>query len=265
MNQDAIFHGIDYFVDNDPSLIGTTYLGKPIYAPDVLLSEDKNNLLILIGSVVYYTELRFQLEDMGFEKDKHFVWGISFPGDDKCPRLLRYNEFSSDNKNKINMFSETTTAKLKIIARLIDFSKYKTIVDLGAGPELLSAYLPNHCKYVPVDYLQYTDRTVLCDMLRFEFPRIEDDKKSTLFVSSNHIGYASDWRWYVDEIAKRCDCLIFAKQDFASISREYRKTKWNFSNIAFNHEYVMYVLSKGFKMTDALNFRLRTDIYKFER
>ena len=34
MDQDAVYTGIDYFVDNNPQLIGTTYLGKAIYGPE---------------------------------------------------------------------------------------------------------------------------------------------------------------------------------------------------------------------------------------
>lgn len=67
MDQDAVYRGIDYFVDNDPELIGTTYMGKPIYSPDKLLEEDKDNILILIGSIIYHLEIEFQLKDMGFE------------------------------------------------------------------------------------------------------------------------------------------------------------------------------------------------------
>ena len=51
MDQDAVYRGIDYFVDNDPELVGTTYMGKPIYSPDKLLEEDKDKILILIGSI----------------------------------------------------------------------------------------------------------------------------------------------------------------------------------------------------------------------
>lgn len=53
MDQDAVYKGVDYFVENDPDLIGTTYLGKPVYAPEKLLEEDKNEILILIGSIIY--------------------------------------------------------------------------------------------------------------------------------------------------------------------------------------------------------------------
>ena len=88
MDQDAVYRGIDYFVDNDPELVGTTYMGKPIYSPDKLLEEDKDKILILIGSIVYHLEIEFQLKDMGFEEDIHYKWAIGFCGDDKCPRSM---------------------------------------------------------------------------------------------------------------------------------------------------------------------------------
>lgn len=72
MNQDAIYRGIDYFVDNDPNLIGTTYLGKTIHSPEKLLQENKDEIIILIGSIIYHTEIEFQLREMGFENETHF-------------------------------------------------------------------------------------------------------------------------------------------------------------------------------------------------
>ena len=85
MDQDAVYRGIDYIVDNDPDLIGTTYLGKPIYGPAKLLEEDKDNILILIGSIIYHLEIEFQLKDMGFEEDVHYKWAIGFCGDGPVP------------------------------------------------------------------------------------------------------------------------------------------------------------------------------------
>lgn len=77
MNQDAIYRGIDYFVENDENWIGKTYLGKPIYPVNQLL-KDKDNVFILIGSIIYHTEIEFQLNEMGFQKGKDYMWELHF-------------------------------------------------------------------------------------------------------------------------------------------------------------------------------------------
>lgn len=270
MDQDAIFRGIDYFVDNNPDLVGTTYLGKEIKHPAELLHEDKDDILILIGSIVYRTELSFQLRDMGFEENKHFMWAISFCGDEKCPRLWKHIEWSDRAANaaslEVTEKSEEKLLALQLAARMIDFSKIDTLIDLGAANERVKVFLPENIRYIPVDYIRYSDQTILCDLNKYEFPPTEGyDPNTTCIFSMSNIPYCRDWRWYLEMISKSCKFLIFGKQDFARMTREYRKTHWTYYHAAFNHEYILHMLKLGFDLTDAIDFRLRQEIYKFEK
>lgn len=176
MNQDAVYRGIDYFVDNDPELIGTTYLGKPIYSPEKLLEEDRDHILILIGSIIYHTEIEFQLKDMGFQEDIHYKWAIGFCGDETCPRLWKYMEWNDRAKNEINLkdieSGEGPLNRLRTVSRLIDFDKISTVVDICAANGRIKAFLPNDIPYIPIDYIRYSDETVLCDLTKNEFPEI---------------------------------------------------------------------------------------------
>ena len=116
MDQDAVYRGIDYIVDNDPALIGTTYLGKPVYSPEKLLEEDRDNILILIGSIIYHLEIEFQLRDMGFEEDVHYKWGISFCGDEGCPRLWNHVEYNDRKNNAGNLsYLEASDERLEAL------------------------------------------------------------------------------------------------------------------------------------------------------
>jgi len=272
MNHDAIFQGIDYFVDNSPSLIGTTYIGKEIRHPDALLSENKDDILILIGSIVYRTELSFQLRDMGFEEGKHFLWAIDFCGDSKCPRLWKHIEWNDRENNAASLEaaekSEQVLSCLKVVARMIDFDKFDTLIDVGAANERIRPFLPQGIRYIPVDYIRYSDDTVLCDINKDEFPnskKLEYDPQKTCIISIGHIPYCRKWRLYLNDISKNCTCFILGKRDFARINREFRRTHWSYYNTAFNHEYVLYTIKLGFSLTDVVDFRLTNEIYKFEK
>ena len=272
MDHDAVFHGIDFFVDNSPALIGTSYLGKEIRHPDSLLNESKDEVLILIGSIVYRTELAFQLQDMGFEEGKHFVWAIDFCGDEKCPRLWKHTEWNDRVKNadalEASEKSEQVLSKMKVVSRLIDFDKFNTLVDLGAANERIRSFIPQKIRYIPVDYIPYSNDTVLCDLNKYEFPEAENfgyNPGKTCIISISNIPYCRDWHWYLNMIANNCECFIFSKQDFARMNREYRRTHWTYYNAAFNHEYLLYMLKLNFVLTDAVDFRLTSEIYRFER
>lgn len=99
MNQDAIYNGIDYFVEIDENWIGKEYLGKTIYGIEKL-REEKGNIFIFIGSVVYHTELEIILNELGYLEERDYVWALGWPGDEKCAPLWFTNEWR-DTKNFI--------------------------------------------------------------------------------------------------------------------------------------------------------------------
>lgn len=267
MDQDAIFRGIDYFVDNDPDLIGTTYLGKEIKSPDALLKENKEDILILIGSIVYRTELAYQLKDMCFKEDKDFIWAIDFCGDEKCSRLWKHIEWNNKTENAVNLesieFGEYFLSRLKIASKMIDFKQFDTIIDLGAANERVRNFIPNTLHYIPYDYIRYSNETVLCDFNKHELPLKADDPKKTCILSMASIQCCQDWKWFLRNVAENCSCCILGHQDFARTSREYRRTSYTAYNSLFGHDIISYMFKLGFILTDAVDFRLKATIYKF--
>lgn len=271
MDQDAVFRGIDYFVDNDPSLIGTTYLGKPVYSPEKLLEEDKEGLLILIGSIIYHMEIEFQLRDMGFEEDVHYKWAIGFCGDETCPRLWKHTEYKDRTNNAANLnfveVSEEWLEILRMAARVIDAERFDTIVDICAGNGRIRPFLPEHIRYIPMDYIPYSEDTVVCDLMKYEFPDLAATlpPASTCALLIGGINYAPDWRWLLRKIAECCDTFICAHNDFVRINREYRRSRYTSNNAIFNHQIILEMQKLGFKMTEAYDVHLRYVIMRFER
>ena len=269
MDQDAVYRGIDYFVDNDPELIGTTYMGKPIYSPDKLLEEDKDNILILIGSIIYHLEIEFQLKDMGFEEDVHYKWAIGFCGDDRCPRLWKHTEWKDKSKNSSNLLAVETgdyaQNRLQMVARTIDFEKIETVIDICAANGRIKEFLPHHVRYIPVDYIPYSSETVICDLTKNEFPAVYSDPATTCILLVSALPYAPDWRWLLKEISESCDTFICTHSDFVRMNREYRRTQFNNNNAVFNHQIIMKMQKLGFVMVEAYDYHLRTVIMKFEK
>ena len=269
MAQDAVYTGIDYFVDNNPQLIGTTYLGKAIYGPEKLLEEDRENILILIGSIIYHTEIEFQLQDMGFEEDIHYKWAIGFCGDETCPRLWKHTEWKDRQGNAANLqmteSGEYPLERLRITSRLIDFEKTDVIVDFCAANERVRAFLPEDMQYIPVDYIPYSKDTIVCDLHKKEFPTLDIPSERTCALLIASVQYVSDWKWLLQKIAQTCDTFICAHHDFVRINREYRRTQFTNYNAIFNHQIILEMQKLGFVMTAACDSHLKDVIMKFER
>ena len=63
---------IQYFVDNNKTKWGGTLQGIPVLSPECLHEEDKNGVIVIVGSQ-YYSEIVKQLIDMGFKKFINFM------------------------------------------------------------------------------------------------------------------------------------------------------------------------------------------------
>lgn len=269
MDQDAVYRGIDYFVDNDPELIGTTYMGKPIYSPDKLLEEDKDNILILIGSIIFHLEIEFQLKDMGFEEDVHYKWAIGFCGDEKCPRLWRHVEWCDKRTNvqalQTTEREEFPLQRMRLVSHLINFEKTTTIVDICAANERIRTFLPPQICYIPTDYIKYTDATIMFDLTHQDFPKINVLPENTCILLIGGITFAPDWRWLLRKISENCNTFICTHSDFVRLNREYRRVHYTSNNAIFNHQIILEMQKLGFLLTEAYDFRLRDVIMKFER
>lgn len=272
MDSDAILDGVDYFVDNSPRLIGTTYLGKKIYSPEQLLNEDKDNIFILIGSMVYKSEIEYQLREMGFEKNIHFIWGINFVGDDKCRSLWRHIEWSDREGNSAALSAVESgdfhRSRLKLATSMIGWDSIDTFVDLGAANERAKEFVPAGVGYIPVDYIPYSEDTVHCNFNEKEFPTAESLSFSpdrTCMFSVGCLTYVIDWQWHLRKVAENCSTFILAHHDIVRIKRDYRMSGWTHNNALFDTEIILFMQELGFQLTDAVDFRLKMTLFKFQK
>lgn len=68
---------VHYYIDNNPQKWGQSLGGETIYSPEQLRFEEKDNLAVIIASQ-FVEEISEQLEQMGFEKEKHFWNGMQY-------------------------------------------------------------------------------------------------------------------------------------------------------------------------------------------
>lgn len=268
MNQNAIFEGIDYFIDETFSDDQEdTYLGKPVYSISYLKRQNPEELFILIGSLVYYAELEMKLKKMGFKKEINYVWAFAFPGDEKCKRLW-YGKEWRDEGNKINRKhteeGAETIQKYEFVSQLLDESN-KNILELGAANCHLKKFLSKDINYIPVDYIKYSDEHIVCDLNNHEFPIVNIEREDLCIVMLGMFQYISDWKWLLKKIADSCDSFICSHNDIVRVNREFRRTGLTWNNAIFNHEIIIEMSKLGFKLIEAYDYRFKIVIMKFVR
>ncbi len=86
---------IAYFVDNDTNKWGQFFFGKEIINPNVLLTEDTNNLFIVVASS-YFGEINDQLTKYGFVNNVHYL-----NGHDWINHTIEVEEWLNSGKSKL--------------------------------------------------------------------------------------------------------------------------------------------------------------------
>lgn len=85
---------VDYFVDNDPAKWGQGQSGHVVRSFDVLASEDRASLFVIVVSY-YYKPICWQLEESGFIEGDNFTDGLAYLGDALNPEVIN-NPISYD-------------------------------------------------------------------------------------------------------------------------------------------------------------------------
>ena len=206
---------------------------------------------------------------MGFEEGKHFIWSLDFlsPRTSFVGRGL-YERFDWDSMRNTtartgNESGEFYRGRLQVLASLADFSNFDVVVDLGAANERIREFLPQHIRYIPVDYIKYSDDTYMCD-LNSNFPDAVSanyELAKTLMVSSGNIAYITDWKQYLYNITNNSYCLLLSIGYALGKKPTFGAKK---SHI-FSHQIILEMQRLGFMLTDARDYRLVEECLKFEK
>jgi hypothetical protein len=267
---------VDYFVDNSPSLQGQTLLNKEIKHPNALLAEDKNNLLIIIASIVFRTEIKIQLEKMGFKEGEQFVWSLDFSnyasknkesfGGATGGGIYDTFEWRSNKNPSIiheNSRDDFSQNRLLALSSLANWQKYETVLDLGAANERLREFLPDNVRYIPVDYIKYSNQTLFCDLNK-EFPdsaMLHYSPRNTIMVSSGNLCYISDWKGHLANIAKNSAALLLSTGYALGRIPAFGAKK----SFAFSFDIIIEMQKHNFQLTAACDYRLLQECLLFER
>lgn len=63
---------VNYLIDNDDKKWGQELFGLPVYSPNYLLNEIKDDIVVFIASITYSREISQQLIKLGFVQNVHF-------------------------------------------------------------------------------------------------------------------------------------------------------------------------------------------------
>ena len=115
------------------------------------------------------------------------------------------------NWREIEYFDEIWHKRIQQMAAFIEPGS--RVMDLGCGRMWLKDYLTN-CNYIPVDYRERGDDTIVCDFNRYEFPKCT---ANYTFVSGC-LEYIEDPGWFVESVSncsRTCIISYCSKEHFA--------------------------------------------------
>jgi hypothetical protein len=119
--------------------------------------------------------------------------------------------------------------RAEIAARFVPAGSH--VLDLGAGREALSRYIPDSCRYTPADLVPRSKRTIVADVNRGEFPDGDYDVVAALGLFE----YVHDVPRLLAAICQRAPMLV-ASYCVRTTSRPEPRLERGFVNdYALNH------------------------------
>ncbi len=183
---------IEYIVDSDSGKWGVTHHGKTVKSPQALLSENTEELTVIIGVFEARHEVELRLRQMGLH---NYVWFATFTGDNNIPPLIRRKPWFIVSDAFYT--DERKVVRTEIAMELICWEGKRSMLDLGAGMMPAKRFLPEGIAYTPVDYNKLSSEIVVCDFNKYEFP----DTSADVVLAVGILGHVKDWRWFLTAMA----------------------------------------------------------------
>jgi len=210
-----------YFVDNDEKKQSKTFCGKKIFNPNVLLEEDKEKLLIIVASEIFYDDIANQLKTMGFIENYHFVNPFKMPVEFYNSR--RDYEFTWKINSEIQPYDWFD--RTKTMSTLIP-EKCKSILDVGCGKKRLKMLLSPDVQYYSMDREKAMNPDYIYDWNEDDFPNI---KNVDYAFASGALEYIDDLENFIFKISPYIDkgfiCSYNPHEFFVNLTR-FRNPLW---------------------------------------
>lgn len=167
---DEFWDKVDYIVSDVMNIENKKYRDRDIKNVTYLLKE--NDVFIIVSNVINKQKSFKILEANGYIKDRNFVWGPEWFGDDKVPPCYTIKSWE-ENEHKYNFTEEEGPwdNRYRELITLLD-EECDSVMDCGAGNMSLRRMLDPKIKYVPIDHVPRYKETIVCDFNKREFPDI---------------------------------------------------------------------------------------------
>lgn len=269
--RDEALARLDYFVDNDPAWHGKTFMGKEIRSPEVLRMENVDQTVVFVGSLAHRAVISNQLAGMGFKEGYNQFWASNWHGDEVVPPFYydknRWPDYYKKNKDLI--VSDYFQERAEIIAKMLPWETYHSVLDLAAGAMLIKKHLPLGCRYIPIDFIPYTEETIVCNLDEYEYPTIEETPCVDCAILSGTLELVRDWQWLLQKTSKITPRMIISIVTTDIFNQNYptmrAKFEHGFLTNIYPHELILFMQSLGYRLTAAKERHQLDNIYLFER
>jgi hypothetical protein len=159
----------------------------------------------------------------------------------------------------VEYFDESWKIRIETMSQFID--QNDSIIDLGCGKMWLKEFLHTSNIYIPVDYVDRGDRTIICDFNKYEFP------KNIVDVSfiSGCLEYINDYTWFLNNVCSQCNRCILSYCIFEKYPNLKNRKKSHWVNNLKEKDIIALFSDNGFYLTQHLISPTLNYIYCFDK
>jgi hypothetical protein len=159
----------------------------------------------------------------------------------------------------VEYFDESWKIRIQTMSQFID--KNDSVIDLGCGKMWLKEFLHSSNSYIPVDYINRADYTIICDFNKYEFPANTAD----ISFISGCLEYINDYTWFINKVCNHCERCIISYCIFEKYPNIKNRKKSHWVNHLLEKDIIKLFAENGFYLTHQVISPTQNYIYCFDK
>lgn len=246
----------DYIVRDEYSQEIDIFAGVPVKAEKDFF-YDTSAKYVFISDLYHYQDISRKLYRYGLREGIDFSGGFEYLDLDK--HIKKTGVRASSWKEKNELFPIWRCRVEQMADYLLETDK--SILDIGCGEEYLKKLIDiKKVRYIPCDYVRRSDDTVVCDLNRYEFPKVSAD---VIFISGC-IEYIQDPEWLIGQCTAVGRKILISYAPLEFIPNIEVRQIFGYANHYSIRQFIKIFHQNNFQLSDSRRSLTKDIIFYFQ-
>lgn len=158
----------------------------------------------------------------------------------------------------IEHFDEYWKLRIALMAKYV--TPCQSVIDLGCGKMWLREYLAKDNTYIPVDYTERGEGTIICDFNKYQYPPYT----ANIAFVSGCLEYVKNYCWFINQISTSVSSCVISYCTIDRFPDMYQRRKCGWVN-SLSKKKLINIFSKNSMKLENYEVHGNIEIFYFKK